>query len=286
MQIKNKWLVFTGLTIAAIALAGVLILPTITFAQGPGSWNNGQTPFGQNENGWQDGRMGGPNTGYGWQGGMMGGSNTGYGWQNGRMGGFMNSLMGSGMMGGFNNQSSGPRLTLDDAYAIAADYAQNYNAAAPLEVKEVMEFDNNFYAEIAEGDTGIGAFEILIDPVTGYVHPEPGPNMMWNTKYGIHGGSGGMMGGMMGGNWGFNRPSGEMTITPEQALDLAQRYLDQTGSGLTVGDEVSPFYGYYTLHTLNDGEIEGMFSINGSTGQIWYHNWHGDFAGMTADEHD
>ena len=51
-------------------------------------------------------------------------------------------------------------------------------------VAEVMEFKNNFYAVVEEPSTGRGAFELLIDPYTGAVAPEPGPNMMWNDKYG------------------------------------------------------------------------------------------------------
>ncbi len=41
--------------------------------------------------------------------------------------------------------------------------------------------------------------------------------------------------------------------------------------------EPDRFYGYYTLHTLRDGEIEGMLSVNGYTGEVWYHAWHGPF---------
>jgi len=52
-----------------------------------------------------------------------------------------------------------------------------------LEVAEMMEFSNHFYAIVQEESTGIGAFEVLVDKVSGAVHPEPGPNMMWNLKY-------------------------------------------------------------------------------------------------------
>ena len=38
-------------------------------------------------------------------------------------------------------------------------------------------------------------------------------------------------------------------------------------------------------HFLKDGQVEGMLSVNGSTGAVWYHNWHGAFIGMT-EEHD
>ena len=52
-----------------------------------------------------------------------------------------------------------------------------------LAVREVEEYTQNFYVQIYEKSTGIGAFELLIDKYTGSVYPEQGPNMMWNTKY-------------------------------------------------------------------------------------------------------
>jgi hypothetical protein len=141
-----------------------------------------------------------------------------------------------------------------------------------LHVTEVMEFERNYYAIVAEEKTGIGAMELLVDKSNGAVGPEPGPNMMWNAKYGMMG-RGGMMG-MMGGY-----SDGEMILSPEEAQDVVQRWLDANLPGRTAG-EADPFYGYYTLHFLNDGEIEGMLSVHGSSGDVWYHSWHGDFVAM------
>jgi hypothetical protein len=42
--------------------------------------------------------------------------------------------------------------------------------------------------------------------------------------------------------------------------------------------------GYYTIHTLRDGKIEGMLSVHGTTGQVWYHTWHGGFIRMEEEE--
>ncbi len=44
-----------------------------------------------------------------------------------------------------------------------------------------MEFERNFYAIVAEEDTGIGAMELLIDRVSGVVGPEPGPNILYRA---------------------------------------------------------------------------------------------------------
>jgi hypothetical protein len=163
-----------------------------------------------------------------------------------------------------------------------------------LEVAEVMEFASNYYAEVRENDTGIGAMELLVDKGSGQVYPEPGPNMMWNTKYGMMSGSrgmGGMMGpggqGMMepnrGGQAQTTSPAGQMTVSPDQAREIADRYLNRVSPGTQAG-EAEEFYGYYTLHTEKDGEITGMLSVNGYSGEVWYHSWHGPFIAMEEEE--
>jgi hypothetical protein len=159
-----------------------------------------------------------------------------------------------------------------------------------------MEFTNNFYVQVKEQSTGSYAFELLVDRYMGAVYPEPGPNMVWNTKYGHMGAlMPGMMGGrtrgwaphsMMGG-WQTAQPAGEMTLTPAQARTLAQTYVKNALPGVTVDEQADTFYGYYTLHTLRNSQIEGMLSVNGYTGQIWYHTWHGEFLNLVdyAGEH-
>jgi hypothetical protein len=147
-----------------------------------------------------------------------------------------------------------------------------------------MIFDNHAYAQIVEKDTGTGVLELLVDPTTKAVYPEMGPAMMWNQKYGMMSGYGryGMMGGMMG---GFNAPGQpdtalpEMTVTPEQAVAAAQTYLDTyfAAANLTAMDHVNTFYGYYTLHLQRDGQTVGMLGVNGYTGAVWPHTWHGRF---------
>jgi hypothetical protein len=121
--------------------------------------------------------------------------------------------------------------------------------------------------------------ELLVNKDTGAVGPEQGPNMMWNAKYGMMG-RGGMMGwrGMMG-----RSGTGEMTLSATEAEGVAQRWLDANLPGRAAG-EADPFYGYYTLHFLKDGQIDGMLSVHGSTGDVWYHSWHGSFVQMIEEE--
>jgi hypothetical protein len=168
--------------------------------------------------------------------------------------------------------SSSSALTIEDAHEAVERYVDSLGYPS-LEIAEVMEFEHNFYAIVEETDTGIGAMELLVDKWTGEVGPEMGPNMMWNAKYGMHG-----RGGMMG------RTGGTDTLAPDEVLDIAQRWLDANRPGVTVEEHADPFYGYYTIHTLKDGEIEGMLSVHGSTGQVWYHTWHGAFVQMIEEE--
>ena len=180
-------------------------------------------------------------------------------------------MMGPGMMGGsgsYNPQAQS--ITIDQAADSVRLYLNAYGR--DLALTEVMEFAWNFYAEVEEEDIGIHAMELLIDKYSGQVYPEMGPNMVWNTKYG-------MMAQMMGGYYGAGAPTAAMSVTPEQAKALAQQYLDAYLPGLTVAD-ADTFYGYYTLHTLRDEQVEGMLSVNGYTGAVWYHSWHGPFMGM------
>jgi hypothetical protein len=208
-------------------------------------------------------------------GGMMGGWGYGITPTIGITGTMPYGPGGCPVMGGWGAPGTGTPLTVDQAVERAQQFLTAYGNP-DLILTEVMEFTNHFYVKVKEESTGIHAFELLIDRYTGAVHPEPGPNMMWNTKYGHRGG---MMSGMMGGWWG-GTPGGEMTVSPEQARQNAQQFLDSYLPGATAADEVDTFYGYYTIHVLQDDAVVGMLSVNGYTGQAWYHTWHGDFISL------
>ena len=253
----GRWVVgLLGTTLVGLLILSIVVVAP-AFAQGPGGF-----------------------------GGMMRGRFDGHSGF-----GMFGQSAGAGHCGGFIPPAGvnlPDPLSIEETEQAVEQFLEGYGDPN-LELAEVVIFDNGGYAEIVEVDTGIGAMEVLIDPWTLNVYPEMGPNMMWNTRYGMMGGHGGMMGGMMG-NWDYgyrNGNSGELTITPEEAGTLAQEYLDQVpwGDGLTANDHADAFYGYYTLHVLSDGEIIGMLSVNGYTSQVWYHTWHGDFIEMSDPEH-
>jgi hypothetical protein len=258
-------------TITAVAFVTAAMLVSTVSAMGP--WGN----FG--------GMMGG-------RGGMMGGGyGYGYGYSYPTQPGTdipatPNSQyyqpvypfqFGGGCHGGFGRNlygsSTGPYTYTGTTLNIttAKTIAQNYLAStgnADLTIKEVEEFSANYYVQVNEKSTGNGAFELLINKYTGSIYPEMGPNMMWNTKYGM------MRGGILGGI--FGTPTTAMTLTQAQAATNAQQYLTSNLPGTTTGD-VTAFYGYYTIEVLSNGNPYGMLSVNGYTGQVWYHTWHGTF---------
>jgi hypothetical protein len=126
-----------------------------------------------------------------------------------------------------------------------------------------MQFSNGFYAELRTAD-GRGATEVLVDPAGGGVAIEYGPAMMWNTSYGMHAGAAPVA----------------TQITADDATRLAGQWLREQRRGLSVGD-AEEFPGYFTLHTLRDGKITGMMSVNAYTGAVWYHTWHGRYIAMS-----
>lgn len=157
--------------------------------------------------------------------------------------------------------------SFEQAKGLADQYLAGWGP--DLRVAEIMEFANNFYVIVRERSTGVNAFELLVDRYTGRVMPEPGPNMMWNTKYGMMGFRG--------------TPTANMPISASKASEYAQRWLDSNLLGAEV-EEAETFYGYYTIDVSKGGGTYGMLSVNGYSGEVWYHTWHGTF--ITEAEYD
>lgn len=240
--------VIGGLVLSAVVLCGALLI-------GRANW--GRTGFSYT--------------------GMMGGNYT--------QRGFTMMSNGYGMMNGYraSGAATGKPITVDQAKPAVESYLRILNNP-DLVLTEIMIFDNNAYARITEKSTGIGAMELLVDPTNLSVFPELGPNMMWSLKYGHMSASGGMMGGrgsMMGNNYNnATNLSTTMTVTSDKALQIAQQYLDQQFPGYKAAANADPFYGYYTIDILKDGNPTGMLSVNGYSGQVFLHTWHGTFIEM------
>ena len=90
-----------------------------------------------------------------------------------------------------------------------------------------------------------------------------------------HWGGNGRMGSMMG-EWPRQDTGTDMPIPAGEAVQIAQRHLDAYLRGAEADEHADPFYGYYTLHIDRGGETVGMLSVNGYSGQVFVHTWHGD----------
>jgi len=184
--------------------------------------------------------------------GMMGGYGPGYGMMGpGTMG--MGSM---GMMAVYPPEAK--PIPEEVAKARMEAYAKRLYPGARL--KDFLAFSHNYYAQVVD-ERGQGLFELIADRYTGVVSPEPGPNMMWNTRYG-------MMGGLA---------QAPVRYGLEEAKKLAEAFLKGFLPGARVIEE-GAFPGYYTFD-FGRKEVEGMLSVNAYTGEVWVHTWHGPFLG-------
>jgi len=300
----NKALKILGIVVLALVVvgalvgAGVLVGRTVTARQAiiagvgaagaygfdgrPGmmqGWDDSQAPsYGPGMmQGWGDSQA--PSYGPGMQPGR--GFDRGGG--QGRLGDFGRMPMFGGTL-----PADVKPLTIDVARTAVETFLADLDKPN-LALGEIMVFDNNAYAVIDDTQTGQGAFEVLVDPVRQVVHLEFGPSMMWNTTYGMHGTDPiyamGMMGGrMMGGRGEFGPQTSTTDTTPlteAQARDKAQAYVEQSLADQTVSAKAEAFPGYFTFDLEKDGTPTGMLSVNATTGQVWYHTWHGAFVEMS-----
>lgn len=182
------------------------------------------------------------------------------------------------LLGGFSMDAAAlsegaPSLSIEQASDIVEAYLDRFGDPN-LTLAEVMAFDNHFYASVKERDSGMHAFELLVDRFSGQVVSEPGPNMMWNTKYNH------MNMGILHHVFGAASVDGEMAVSPDEARQTALQFLDRVMPGSSIAEEVDRFYGYYTLHILRGNKPIGMLSVNGQSGQVWVHGWHGELLDM------
>ena len=185
--------------------------------------------------------------------GMMGGYGPGYGMMGPGMMGM--GMGGMGMMAVYPPEAK--PIPEEVAKARMEAYAKRLYPGARL--KDFMAFSQNYYAQVVD-ERGQGLFELIADRYTGVVSPEPGPNMMWNTRYGMHG-----------------TIQAPVRYGLEEAKKLAEAFLKGFLPGARVIEE-GAFPGYYTFD-FGRKEVEGMLSVNAYTGEVWVHTWHGPFLG-------
>ena len=115
---------------------------------------------------------------------MGGGGGMGGGMVNSQDPGNMGSMGGMMLISGGNAyRHDGTMLKIEDATALAAAFMNTLGNSA-LALDEVEEWEFNYYVVVKEAaPSQYKAFQLIIDKWSGFILPEPGPNMMWNQKY-------------------------------------------------------------------------------------------------------
>jgi hypothetical protein len=201
-----------------------------------------------NQDGYQPGHMG-P--------GMM---NT-PGYNNSSGSGMMGSMMTSNMMMGNMMAIYYPEsepVTQDEALRSMQNFSQQYGSN--VEVEDFMAFSGNYYAVLKDLNSSQYIAEVLVDRYSGLAYAEPGPNMMWNTRFGA-------------GRTGTEGTEYDLAEAENLTTNFLEGYLPE--AQIMESKEMP---GYYTFD-FGRQEIEGMLSVNAYNGQIWVHTWHGPYLG-------
>lgn len=173
----------------------------------------------------------------------------------------MGSMMTSNMMMGnimaLYYPESKP-ITEDEALRSMQNFSRQYGSN--MEVEDFMIFSGNYYAVLKDQNSSHYTAEVLVDRYSGSAYAEPGPNMMWNTRFGA-------------GRVNAEDADYDMTGAERLANDFLTGYLP--GAQIL---ESKAMPGYYTFD-FGRQEIEGMLSVNAHTGQIWVHTWHRSYLG-------
>lgn len=224
-------------------IIGLLVLAVIVFlaflAFRPMMYNSSS----YNSGGYQYGQMG-P--------GMM--NNPGYNYSSGY--GMMGNMMTGNMMALYYPGSR--PITQDEAIKTMRSFAQQYGPN--MEVEDFMTFSSNYYGVVKDANSSQDLAEVLVDRYSGYAYPEPGPNMMWNTRYGA-------------GRVQEESVTYDLAGSKKLAEEFLTGYLPE--AQIMESHEMP---GYYTFD-FGRKDIEGMLSVNAYSGQIWVHTWHGSYLG-------
>ncbi len=190
-------------------------------------------------------------------------------------------------------------LTLEEAGQAAKEFLQRANLEH-LDLGRILVFESGAYVVVEKAGSEEGAFELQVDPLTRLASVEFGPTMIWNTEFGLSSGHFPGPAHLRRLEHGFDHvwmlpprraralrlfhrsigtaeapPEAEGGVTGEEALAVAQRYLEAHASNLTLAREAQAFPGYFTIDILKDGVVHGLISVNAETGQVWPHKWRG-----------
>ena len=96
----------------------------------------------------------------------------------------------------------------------------------------------------------------MVSKATSQVSPKAGPNVFWNTKYGLLtgeiGGGYGMLGRMLPFDVG---DKDEMTMTEQEARSIAEKAVRGVDARLSLDDATNTFYGFYEFQVAREGRL-------------------------------
>lgn len=238
----SKNIIIGLLVLAVIVLLVFLAFRPMTYSS---TYSQGDYQPGQ----MGPGMMNNPGYNYSYGPGMMNNSGYNYGYGPGMMGNMMAIYYPESKPG-----------TQDEALKSLENFASQYGSN--IQVEDFMIFSGNYYAVLKDTNSSQSIAEVLVDRYSGSAYPEPGPNMMWNTRFG----------------------AGRTTTgAPEYDINEAKKLAGNFLTGYLPGAQVlesNEMPGYYTFD-FGRQDIEGMLSVNAYSGQIWVHTWHGPYLGET-----
>jgi hypothetical protein len=168
-------------------------------------------------------------------------------------------------------------LGLVKTKSIVNTYLNRLNVAN-LVLKEIIVYNNNSYARIADSSTGINVMELFIDTETGIVISEYSSSFNWNQMYPSIPDSRAIGRiGLAPAGPGVDTIANPLIISPEQAETIASQYLVRFKINARLSKNIEVFYGYYVIEYQEWGKVVGMISINGYTGEAFRHDWHQTF---------
>lgn len=176
---------------------------------------------------------------------------TGYGYGMSGFGGMISGMMGNTIAYGYLNVFN-PITTPEEARAVIQGFIDL--AYSNLNISELWEYRTVYKAELSDTN-GARAFDLMVDKFNGAVSPEMGMSMILNASYGnsLYRTS----------SFGIN-----LTLTSQQAIDIAQKFVDQNALGYTLNTpEIYP--GYYKFHSTAGAGFGMDIMVNGYTGGIW-----------------
>jgi hypothetical protein len=210
---------------------------------------------GGNMGGPMPGPMPGPGPGPGPNPGSGYGCGNGYGM--GGVGGMISGMMGNTLADGYVDILN-PITTPEEARAEIQGFIDQSNSG--LKISELWEYGTVYKAELMD-TKGAMAFDLIVDKFTGAVSPEMGMSMMLNASYGK----------AMYKTTSFGK---NLAFTPQQATDIAKKFVDKNALGYTLGTpEIYP--GYYKFHTTTATGLGMDIMVNGYNGEIWMNTYLG-----------